>query len=99
MSSVHFYCQNLTGDVNFSIEEWNKAFDEVKDMSSEIQRLVLGDPPACEEQCFACMAIVGEQRKKTAHLTGKSEDSPARKFYLEWKAKGKPPHEMYKLKT
>jgi hypothetical protein len=59
-----FYCQNVSGDVNFSIEEWNKAYHEVKDMSEEIQRLVLDDPPPCKEQCFACMAIVGEARKR-----------------------------------
>jgi len=70
MSESHFYCQNICGDDNFSIDEWNKAFDEVKDKSEEIQRLVLDPPPPCNEQCFDCIAIVGEQRKKTQKLLG-----------------------------
>ena len=65
VSGYHFYCQNLVGDVNFSIDEWNKAFEEVKDKSEEIRRLVLDSPPACEKQCFDCIAIVGERRAKT----------------------------------
>ena len=64
----HFYCQNLVGDVNFCIDAWNKAYDEVKDKSEEIQRMVLDPPPACEKQCFECLAIVGERRKETKAL-------------------------------
>lgn len=95
---AHFYCQNLCGDVNFSIDEWNKAYDEVKNMSEEVQRLVLDDPPACKEQCFSCMAIVGEARIKNNELSGKAEDSPARKAYLNWKESGKPEHKYYYIK-
>lgn len=69
-----FYCQNVCGDVDFSIDEWNKVYDEVKNMSEEIQRLVLDDPPPCKEQCFACMAIVGETRKKNKLLTPKEHN-------------------------
>jgi hypothetical protein len=65
VSGCHFYCQNLVGDVNFSIDEWNKAYQDVKDKSEEIQRLVLDPPPACREQCFDCAANVGARRKKT----------------------------------
>lgn len=54
----NFYCQNICGDVNFSIDEWNKTYMEVKDMSEEIQRLVLDPPPRCEKQCSACLDIV-----------------------------------------
>jgi len=68
MSQLHFYCQNVVGDQNFSIDEWNKAYQEVKNMSEDIKRLVLDDPPPCKEQCFACMAIVGERRLKTKNL-------------------------------
>lgn len=64
---LHFYCQRLTGG-GFDINEWNKAFDEVKDSSREIQKLVLDSPPACKEQCFDCIAIVGERRKATKNL-------------------------------
>ena len=65
VSGCHFYCQNVAGEVNFSIDEWNKAYEEVKDKSEEIQRLVLDPQPPCKEQCFDCMAIVGERRKRT----------------------------------
>lgn len=69
MNEPHpFFCQNVSGDVNFSIDEWNKAYDEVKDKSEEIQRLVLDAPPPCNEQCFACMVIVGERRLKTKNI-------------------------------
>ena len=66
----NFYCQNVCGDLNFSIDEWNKAYQEVKDKSEEIQRLVL-DPPVCNKQCFDCMAIVGERRTRTQELLNK----------------------------
>jgi hypothetical protein len=60
--SAHFYCQKLVGDANFSIDEWNKQFKICNDLEIEM-------PPepteGCKEQCFDCMAIVGEQRLKT----------------------------------
>lgn len=68
VSGCHFYCQNVVGDANFSIDEWNKAYEDVKNKSEEIQRLVLDPPPPCEKQCFDCIAIVGERRNKTQEL-------------------------------
>lgn len=61
---MNFYCQNKSGSPEFSIDEWNNAYDEVKDMSEEIQSLVLEGKP-CKEQCFDCMAIVGERKIQT----------------------------------
>jgi hypothetical protein len=61
---AHFYCQRLTGDVDFSIEEWNKQNKLCNDMGIEMPP----DPPACKDQCFECMAIVGAQRQKTNNL-------------------------------
>jgi hypothetical protein len=90
VSDIHFYCQNLAGDKDFSIEEWNEVYKSVQNLSESDQRKILDDPPPCEEQCFACMAIVGEQRIKTSKLTGNPNDSPARMAYLEWKKNGKP---------
>ncbi len=61
----NFYCQQKCGHVDFSIEEWNKSYDEIQNMpikEKEKQKLIHGLP--CEEQCFDCMAIVGETRKK-----------------------------------
>ena len=68
---AHFYCQHLVGDVNFSIDEWNKVYNEIKDLNlTEEQRdfILNGPTEPCKEQCFACIAIVGERRKKTKNL-------------------------------
>ncbi|MGV9003975.1 hypothetical protein [Flavobacterium sp.] len=67
VSKSAFYCQNACGEENFSIDEWNRAFHEVKHKSEEIQRLVL-DNPECENQCFDCCAIVGKRQKETKEL-------------------------------
>lgn len=59
---AHFYCQKLVGDANFSIDEWNKQLKICNDLGIEM-------PPepteGCKEQCFDCLAIVGERRAKT----------------------------------
>lgn len=68
VSSSSFYCQNVCGDENFSIDEWNKAYHEVKDKSQEIQRMVLDGPGQCEKQCFECIALVGNRRLKTQEI-------------------------------
>lgn len=69
--SLHFYCQNICGDEEFSIEEWNEAHQMCIDLnlSEDETKKILDPPDPCKEQCFACMAIVGERRKKTASLT------------------------------
>lgn len=66
---TNFYCQQKCGIVGFSIDEWNKAYKEINAMpisEAEKQRLIDGEP--CTEQCFDCMAIVGERRIKTRKL-------------------------------
>lgn len=63
---MNFYCQQKCGEVDFSIEEWNKAFKEIMAMpisEAEKNKLLNGEP--CKEQCFDCIAIVGEQRQKS----------------------------------
>ena len=62
-----FYCQNACGAEDFSIDEWNKAYDEVKNYSEEMIRLVM-DSPVCKLQCFDCCGIVGERQLKTKSL-------------------------------
>lgn len=65
----NFYCQVKCGSEDFSIDEWNKAFDYCNKAGIEgIERdkILQGEP--CEKQCFDCMAIVGETRKKNKHL-------------------------------
>lgn len=66
---TNFYCQNICGDVDFSIEEWNKTYNEIKDLGlseKEEQFILFGSGEPCKEQCFNCMAIVGERQKQTA---------------------------------
>ncbi len=58
-----FYCQNIVGDINFSIEEWNKQFKICCDLEIEIP-----EAKTCTTQCFECMVIVGERRIKTKLL-------------------------------
>ena len=61
----NFYCQQKCGEVDFSIDEWNKRYLEIEAMpisQAEKNKLIDGEP--CEKQCFDCMAIVGETRKK-----------------------------------
>jgi hypothetical protein len=52
----------------------------------------------CKEQCFDCMADVGDTRKKTKALTGEANSSPARQAYLNWVAAGKPQHPLVFIK-
>lgn len=59
-----FYCQRITGDANFSIEEWNKQFK----LCCELDMDMPPDPEPCDKQCFDCMAIVGNQQTKTKKL-------------------------------
>lgn len=68
----NFYCQQKCGEIGFSIDEWNKAYKEINEMpisEDEKQKLIDGEP--CENQCFTCMAIVGERRIKTKQLIAK----------------------------
>ena len=66
-----FYCQKVCGDVDFSIDEWNKALKYCNDAGIEgVERdkILHPDKFPCAEQCFDCMAIVGAQRIKTSNL-------------------------------
>lgn len=70
----NFYCQQLCGEVGFSIKEWNKSYIEINKMQiSEVEKRKLIDGEPCVEQCFACIAIVGERRLKTAELMKNNE--------------------------
>lgn len=67
----NFYCQQLCGEIDFSINEWNKAYDEINKLpisQEEKNKLIDGEP--CKEQCFNCMAIVGEKQSNTKKLCG-----------------------------
>lgn len=71
VSGCHFYCQQLTGDVDFSIDEWNQTYNSIKDAGlteAEENYILFGSREGCREQCFACMAIVGQRRLATKKL-------------------------------
>ena len=75
-ATMSFYCQHLTGDVNFSIDEWNKVHDQIQGMGlseKEEKFILFGPQECCKEQCFDCMAIVGERRLKTNYQTFKKQ--------------------------
>lgn len=60
-----FYCQRLVGDAEFSIDEWNKQFKVCYDLGIDMPS---DDLEPCKEQCFVCMAIVGERQLKTKKI-------------------------------
>ena len=64
----NFYCRQKTGEVTSDPEYW-KYVDEIWKMDiPESEKRKLMDGPECKEQCFDCMAIVGERRIKTQKL-------------------------------
>ncbi len=68
---AHFYCQNLCGQVDFDIDEWNLALkycDESGIKGIERDRILHPEKFPCSEQCFSCIAIVGERRLKTQEI-------------------------------
>lgn len=68
---AHFYCRKLCGDPDFSIDEWNEAFKYCNDNNIEgVERDMILNPELfpCGQQCFTCMADVGERRLKTKKL-------------------------------
>jgi hypothetical protein len=66
-----FYCKKVCGDDNFSIEEWNKASkmcDDTGITGMERDKILHPDLFPCTNQCFDCIATVGERQKRTADL-------------------------------
>ena len=66
-----FYCQKVCGDLDFSIDEWNKALQYCEDAGIEgIERDKILSPELfpCETQCDACMNIVLDTQIKNRKL-------------------------------
>ena len=64
----NFYCDNKAGG-DFDIAQWDKAFKKCIEQElteEEIDKILEGDP--CKDQCFDCMAIVGNRRRETQAL-------------------------------
>lgn len=64
---TNFYCQNVVGNAEFSIDEWNEQFRLCNELGIEMPL----DPDPCKEQCFNCLAIVGKTNIKTQKLIDK----------------------------
>lgn len=74
MNDRIFYCQKKCTDVDFSIEEWNKGFKICIELNLDekaIAKILEGED--CSEQCFDCVAIIGNRRIKTQALINKDK--------------------------
>ena len=66
-----FYCQKYCGDVNFSIDEWNKAFKMCNDANiqgEERDRILSPELFPCKTQCEDCMNIVLDTQIKNKKI-------------------------------
>ena len=62
-----FYCQKVCGDEEFSIEEWNKAFEYCEKAGitgTERDKILNPELFPCENQCDDCINIVLDTQKK-----------------------------------
>ena len=66
------YCQKTCGEVGFSIEEWNKSYQELKTLTPEQRDFVMQPQTICQEQCTACLDIVTARQLKTQALMSKN---------------------------
>ena len=67
----NFYCQNLCGEEDFDIEEWNKAFQFCLDAGlSEVEKSKILHPKGCKTQCNACINIVLDTQAKNKEKYG-----------------------------
>lgn len=67
--SMNFYCKNYKGEIVMT----PKLMLMLESMT-EKERIDLLGPDPCKEQCFDCMAIVGERRIKTKNLIKRNEN-------------------------
>lgn len=61
-----FYCQKKCGEIDFSIDEWNRAQQELKTLTPEQLDFVMQPESICHKQCNSCDTIVLETRSKNA---------------------------------
>jgi hypothetical protein len=60
----NFYCQQKCGEVDFSIDEWNRTQEEIKQLTPEQKDFVMQATPICQKQCKECSEIVLETQNK-----------------------------------
>lgn len=69
---MNFYCQKVCGEQGFSIDEWNKASNDLdKTNLSEKEKQDILFPAKCTNQCFDCIAIIGQRQSETKALMRK----------------------------
>ena len=74
METANFYCKKVCGDPDFSIDEWNEAFDYCEKAGIdgvERDRILSPDLFPCTEQCESCINTVLDtqiaNKKKREH--------------------------------
>lgn len=68
---MSFYCRKVCGDPDFSIDEWNKAYEYCNAAGIkgvERDKILHPDKFPCTNQCFDCCADVGETQNNTKKL-------------------------------
>lgn len=73
-----FYCAKKCGDPDFSIDEWNKAYQYCEDAGIEVverDKILSPELFPCETQCEACMNIVLDTQIKTRKLIEKQTNT------------------------
>ena len=73
MTRNNFYCQRTCGEVDFSIEEWNKAFRYCNNAGiegEERDRILSPEMFPCEKQCESCINIVLDNQLKNKSKYG-----------------------------
>jgi len=68
----NFYCAKKCGDPEFSIKEWNEAYQFCIDAGlSESETNKILHPEPCKTQCEACMNMVLDTQIKNRKLREK----------------------------
>ena len=68
---MKFYCKMVCGDPEFSIDEWNKAFDYCNRLGiegEERNRILNPEMFPCETQCEDCMNTVLDTQAKNRKI-------------------------------
>ena len=65
----NFYCQNESGDIEFSIIKWNEIAEKLELTNlTEDEKTDILFPKKCLIQCIDCSCIVGKRRLITKQI-------------------------------
>ena len=68
---MKFYCKQVCGDPDFSIDEWNEAFEYCENMGLEGEardKILSPELSPCETQCEDCMNTVIDTQIKNKKI-------------------------------